>query len=355
MFSLPSGRAGASFGRDRGQGIGTDFCSAKARCTSSSLRPWTAFPLIPRIIASTDIVVRHKPRGCQGLAPIFFETLHRREPQCWIVLHAGSDLLSQRDAAIRVPWRKLNPKFMPRASGICCAGCLGLECRGKLHQKATAETGHMANILIMGASRGIGFEAVNEALAAGHIVRALARTAHRIPVDHSNLQKIDGDALDPVVVHRALAGIDIVIQSIGFPVGPELIFRPVRLFSDATRILVAAMKKAGSKRLICVTGFGAGDSRGRGGLLYDAAFCLFLGRVYEDKDVQERIISRSGLQWTIVRPVILTNGPKTGAYRALSDPRDWRCGFISRADVADFLIKQIDENTFVGATPVLSG
>src|SRR5215211_267249 len=232
---------------------------------------------------------------------------------------------------------------------------LGWNVKASFTGKRLQTEGHMANILIIGASKGIGLEAVNEALAAGHTVRALARTAHRIPIDHPKLHKIDGDALDPIVVQRALAGVEVVIQSLGLSVGPELIFRPVRLFSEATRILVAGMKKAGRKRLICVTGFGTGDSRGRGGLVYDAAFCVLLGRVYEDKDVQEQIIRRSGLQWTIVRPVILTNGPKTGAYRALSDPRDWRCGFISRADVADFLIKQIDENTFVGATPVLSG
>jgi putative NADH-flavin reductase len=212
----------------------------------------------------------------------------------------------------------------------------------------------MATILIMGASGGLGLETVNQALAAGHSVRALARTARRIPFDHRKLRKIEGDALDPIVVQRALAGVDVVIQSIGVSIGPELIFRAVRLFSEATRILVAAMKKAGTKRLICVTGFGAGDSRGRGGLFYNAAFCLLLGRVYEDKDVQEQIIRQSGLQWIIVRPVILTDGPKTGAYLALIEPRDWRCGFISRADVADFLIKQVEDNTFLGETPVLS-
>jgi NAD(P)H-binding len=143
----------------------------------------------------------------------------------------------------------------------------------------------------------------------------------------------------------SLAGVDVVIQSPGLSVGPELIFRPVRLFSEATRIFVAAMKD---------TGFGAGDSRGRGGFLYSMAFCLLLGRAYEDKDVQEQIVRRSGLEWIIVRPVILTNGPKTGAYRALILSRDWRCGFISRADVADFLVKQIDDNRFLDATPVLS-
>ena len=114
------------------------------------------------------------------------------------------------------------------------------------------------------------------------------------------------------------------------------------------------MEEAQVKRLICVTGFGAGDSRCRGGFLYNAVFHLLLGRVYDDKNVQERIVRRSKLDWVIVRPVILTNGPKTNAYRALADPRRWTCGFISRADVADFLVKQIDDAAFLHKTPVLT-
>jgi uncharacterized protein YbjT (DUF2867 family) len=70
--------------------------------------------------------------------------------------------------------------------------------------------------------------------------------------------------------------------------------------------------------------------------------------------VQELIIRRSKLDWVIVRPVILTDGPKTTAYRALVDPRDWTCGFISRADVADFLVKQIDDDAFLHKAPVLT-
>ena len=114
------------------------------------------------------------------------------------------------------------------------------------------------------------------------------------------------------------------------------------------------MKETDVKRLICVTGFGAGDSRGRGGFVYTLAFHLLLGRVYDDKDVQEWFVRRSKLDWVIVRPVILTDRPKTNAYRALVDPRDWHCGFISRADVADFLVKQIDDDTFLYKTPVLT-
>ena len=113
------------------------------------------------------------------------------------------------------------------------------------------------------------------------------------------------------------------------------------------------MEEAEIKRLICVTGLGAGDSRGSGGSLYNVALHLVLGRIY-DKDIQERIVHRSKLDWVIVRPVILTSGPRSKAYRALVDPRDWTCGFISRADVADFLVKQIDNDACLHKTLVLT-
>jgi uncharacterized protein YbjT (DUF2867 family) len=101
-------------------------------------------------------------------------------------------------------------------------------------------------------------------------------------------------------------------------------------------------------------GFWGGRQPRPRGVLYSAAFHLLLGRVYDDKDVQERIVRGSKLDWVIVRPVILTNGPKTNAYRALVDPRGWTCGFISRADVADFLVKQIDDDAFLHKMPVLT-
>jgi uncharacterized protein YbjT (DUF2867 family) len=82
--------------------------------------------------------------------------------------------------------------------------------------------------------------------------------------------------------------------------------------------------------------------------------CRF-GRIYADKDAQEWIIRRSRLDWTIVRPTVLTTGPRTGAYRVLVDAHDWRSGFISRADVADFLVKQIDDSSLIHKTPVLTG
>ncbi len=116
------------------------------------------------------------------------------------------------------------------------------------------------------------------------------------------------------------------------------------------------MKGAGVKRLIAVTGIGAGDSRGHGGLIYDAiAFPLILKRVYDDKDVQEWIIRSSDLDWTIVRPGLLTNKPATGRYRVLTASKDWQFGVISRADVADFLVRQVDDRSLIGTTPLLIG
>lgn len=187
------------------------------------------------------------------------------------------------------------------------------------------------------------------------MVRALARSARRIRFEHPNLTKISADALDQATVAGALEGVDAVIQTLGVRAGPDMILKPIRLFSDATRALIAAMKETGVKRLIAVTGFGAGDSRNRGGLLYRTAFRLFLERAYDDKDEQEHLIEESGLEWVIARPVILTNGSRTRRYHVLVDPRSWRIGFISRADVADFLVKQIDGDTYLGQTPVLTG
>jgi uncharacterized protein YbjT (DUF2867 family) len=212
----------------------------------------------------------------------------------------------------------------------------------------------MSHILVIGASRGIGLETVRAALATGHHVRALARSAASIPVENPRLEKIAGDALDPPVVERALQGVDGVIQALGVAFGPATLIGGTTLFSRATRVLVDAMRFKGVARLVVVTGLGAGDSRGHGGLLYDSlVFPLFLKRVYDDKDVQEQIIKSSGLDWTIARPGLLRDGPATGRARALADPAAWRAGSVRRTDVAAFLVDELESRAFAGRTPLL--
>lgn len=214
----------------------------------------------------------------------------------------------------------------------------------------------MARILIVGASHGTGLQAVRKALAAGHEVRALARSASTIPIEDEKLEKVAGDATDRTALLKALDGVDAVIVTIGVAPSFAAAVSGTRLFSTATRALVDAMKEKGVRRLVVITGIGAGESRGHGGPLYDwVIFPLMLKRVYDDKDVQEQIIKQSGLDWTIVRPGLLTNGPETGRYRALLDPAQWRADSISRADVADFLVKEAMERRFVGQAPVLVG
>jgi uncharacterized protein YbjT (DUF2867 family) len=212
----------------------------------------------------------------------------------------------------------------------------------------------MAAILIIGASRGIGLETVRAALRTGHSVRALSRSAANIPIKDADLEKASGDARDRDTIRSAVKDIDVVIQTLGVDFSPRLIFAGTTLFSESTRSLVDGMKAAGIKRLITVTGLGAGDSRGHGGLGYDwIAFPLLLKRVYDDKDVQEWIVRSSGLDWTIVRPGLLTNRPATGRYRILTASKDWQFGMISRADVADFLVRQVDDRSLIGTTPLL--
>jgi putative NADH-flavin reductase len=212
----------------------------------------------------------------------------------------------------------------------------------------------MAKLLVIGASRGIGLETVKAALLAGHSVRALARSAASIPIQNVALDKVCGNALDSDTIRNGLKDVNVVVQTLGVDISPRAIFERTTLFSQSTRILVDSMKAAGVKRLIAVTGLGAGDSRGHGGLLYDAVvFPLLLKRVYDDKDVQEWIIRSSGLDWTIVRPGLLADGPATGQYRVPTAPNDWRFGTISRADVADFLVRQIDDRSLIGTTPLL--
>ena len=109
-------------------------------------------------------------------------------------------------------------------------------------------------LLIIGASRGIGLELLQQALAAGHVVTALARNPQSLAVADENLKVVKGDILDKSSIEGALAGQDAVCVTIGVKVTRQ----PVSIFSKGTKAVVEAMKNSACRRLICVTGIGAG-------------------------------------------------------------------------------------------------
>jgi len=206
-------------------------------------------------------------------------------------------------------------------------------------------------ILIVGATRGIGRQVLDQALAAGHAVTALVRDTRRLDAQHDRLKVVQGDVLDANAIALAMAGQEAVCCSLGVKVP----WFYVNVFSDGTRNLLDAMKKTGARRLVCVTGIGAGDSRGHGGFLYDRLFLPFLLRtIYADKDRQESLIKASNVDWVIVRPGFLTNGPLTGRYRAITDLSGVTAGWISRADVAHFILQQLVTLSHLRQAPLLT-
>jgi putative NADH-flavin reductase len=205
-------------------------------------------------------------------------------------------------------------------------------------------------LLLIGATRGIGRQVLEQALGQGHEVTVLARQPQALAKRREGLTVVPGDIREAEIVRQAAAGQQAVLITIGIP--PT--WKPVTVFSEGTKNVLAAMGADGVPRLLAVTGIGTGDSRGHGGFLYDRIFNpLLLKTIYADKDRQEELIRGSGVIWTIVRPGFLTNGPLTGRYRVITDLTGVTAGKISRADVAHFMLQEMTANRYVGQTPLL--
>ena len=209
-------------------------------------------------------------------------------------------------------------------------------------------------LLVIGGSKGIGLRTVEAGLGRGHNVRAMARGAEGMALDHEGLEKFPGDALSSDDVARALDGVDVVISALGIRERLAMVWEDETLFSAATDILIPAMETAGVKRLIVVTGFGAGDSRDAMSWPERMGHGAVLGKVYADKTRQEARVMESSLDWTIARPVILRNTGKVGKYRILTDPAQWRNGLIDRAEVADFLVTEAEVGNHIHDAVVLA-
>jgi putative NADH-flavin reductase len=205
-------------------------------------------------------------------------------------------------------------------------------------------------ILLLGATGGTGRLILSEAIAAGHEVVALVRDKTKA-TGLTGATLVEGDARDGAALAVALAGCDGVISALGTKMSP---FKEVTLLSSATDALVRAMEKQGVRRLVCITGLGAGDSRGHGGFVFDRLILpLLLRNVYADKDRQEAIVRRSALDWTLVRPMVLTNKPATGKVRAQVDLKEVHGGSIPRGDVARFVVAELRDRKWMRQAPLI--
>ncbi|MEM1351567.1 MAG: NAD(P)-binding oxidoreductase [Pseudomonadota bacterium] len=198
-------------------------------------------------------------------------------------------------------------------------------------------------VLVLGATSGIGKSAMEEGLHRGLAVRAFSRSADDLaPAD--NLEICAGDARNADDLTGALTNVRAVIYALGIKERVAMLWEEETLFSESTKVLLAAMESTGVRRLVAVTGFGAGRSRDAMSSLEKLGHGLVLGRIYADKTRQEALITSTSFDWTIVRPVILTNRPASGRSRVLVDPKDWRNGIISRADVASYLVDAVEHD-----------
>lgn len=193
-------------------------------------------------------------------------------------------------------------------------------------------------MLLVGATGPTGRQVISQAERYGVTVRALARNPDKLTdTEPAPAEIVRGDVLDPQSLAAAVDGVDSVVSVLG-----TRSMKPLTMLSEGTANLIAAMEEADVQRLVCITGMGAGDSRGHGGLLYDRLFLpLVLRNVYADKDRQEKVVAHSDLDWTLVRPGFLTNGAFTGRYREMVQLKSReRIRAISRADVADFILRE---------------
>jgi putative NADH-flavin reductase len=199
-------------------------------------------------------------------------------------------------------------------------------------------------LLVLGASGGTGRMLVAQAVAQGHEVTAL--THHAEQSQQTGVRYVAGDVRDNVLLDSLVAGQDAVFDALG----TRRPFLKTTLETDAARATVAAMRRHGVGRLLAVSSIGVGDSIANVNLFYRMLMPLFFRGAIPDKEGMEAEIRSSGLDWTVVRPAGLTNGPVTGGVQIVVPESRRSVHRISRADVAAFMLQQLDERTYVGRT-----
>ncbi|MGB5819894.1 MAG: SDR family oxidoreductase [Saonia sp.] len=207
-------------------------------------------------------------------------------------------------------------------------------------------------VIVFGSTGTIGKHVIDQALDQGHKVLAFCREAEKLKeFMHPNLKTLEGDVLNPIDVSKAVKGQDVVCVVLGS--GKK---RKGTVRSEGTRNIIDAMKEHHVQRLICQSTLGAGNSQGNLNFFWKyIMFGWFLKPVFLDHELQEKYVMESNLDWTLIRPAAFVDGERTKEYRHgfHADDRSLKLK-ISRADVADFILRQIGNNAYLHKTPGLS-
>lgn len=207
------------------------------------------------------------------------------------------------------------------------------------------------NILIFGASGPTGSQVARQALERGHSVTAFVRNPARLAITSERLRAVTGDATrDEGAIAAALRGQDAVVSALG----RHLTLKSDHLIERSLRLIVPAMERVGVRRLVLLSAFGVGASQRDAPPLPRLMQLVLLRDIFADKLAGESIVRQSGLDWTLVYPVMLTDGPLTRQYRAGERLALHGLPKISRADVAHFIVSELEQGLRVRKTAVLS-
>jgi len=205
-------------------------------------------------------------------------------------------------------------------------------------------------ILVFGASGKTGHELVRQALIQGHRVTAFVRNPARLRIADGMLEVIAGDVTDGTSVADAVKGHDAVISALG-AASP---FAYDQSVVDGVEHIVNAMESSGIRRFINMSAINVSGSRRHAGLLIRIAGTTLLRTETAAHEAKEKIIRQTGLDWTLVRPAGLTNGKHTGRYRSGETVRaNGLAASISRADAADFMLRQLTDGRYVRKAPMV--
>ncbi|MEU8635478.1 NAD(P)H-binding protein [Amycolatopsis sp. NPDC048633] len=202
----------------------------------------------------------------------------------------------------------------------------------------------LSRLVVLGATGGTGRAAVDVALRAGHEVTAVVRREGALPPAPGLTVVLIPDFTEADRLAAAIAGHDAVISALGTTARG-----PVTVCTVGVRAALLAMSRTGVRRLVAVSAHGAAESRDRS--WYSLLLWASVGHKMRDKESMEALIRASGSDWTIVRPPALKDTAPTGRYRTGSDSVVRLTSAVSRADLADFLVREAVEPAYLHQTP----